>query len=411
MFGIESRLPAAFNRLAWSNLAAQSAEQIGLAASPIVAVLALGAGAGETGFLQTMQSLPFLLLSLPAGVLADRTSRRRLMVIAESVRAASLLAILLLAALHLLTLPLLAALGFVGAAGTVAYGVSAPSIVPALVRHDQLAAANGRLELMRTAAFTGGPALGGALVGWVGAPPAFAVAAALSLCAVAFFAGLREPARPKLPPRHVLHDLREGAGFVFRHPLLRPTLLAAVVFNSSLFVMMAVYAPYAVHHIGLNATQIGLTLATQGVGMIVGALAAAPLARVLRFGAVIALGPCSGAAALLCMTLTIWLPSFALAMAAFFFLGAGPILWMIGTATLRQSVTPGALLGRVSATVITATQGSRPIGALIGATVGGAYGAEACILVACAGFLVQVAIIFASPVPRLARQPEPVSAS
>src|SRR4051812_13462133 len=59
-------LPAAFLRLAWSNLAAQSAEQIGLAAAPLVAVLALGAGAGETGLLQTAQTLPFLLLSIPA---------------------------------------------------------------------------------------------------------------------------------------------------------------------------------------------------------------------------------------------------------------------------------------------------------------------------------------------------------
>ena len=56
-----------FPRLAWSNLAAQSAEQIGLAATPLVAVLALGAGAGETGFLQTAQTLPFLLLAIPGG--------------------------------------------------------------------------------------------------------------------------------------------------------------------------------------------------------------------------------------------------------------------------------------------------------------------------------------------------------
>jgi MFS family permease len=93
------RLPAAFNRLAWSNLAAQSAEQVSLAAAPIVAVLAFGAGAGETGWLQTVQTLPFLLLSIPAGVLADRMSRRRLMVAAEALRAIALAAILALAAL------------------------------------------------------------------------------------------------------------------------------------------------------------------------------------------------------------------------------------------------------------------------------------------------------------------------
>src|SRR4029434_8290902 len=97
----EPRLPAAFNRLAWSNLAAQSAEQIGLAAAPLVAVLALGAGAGEAGLLQTAQTLPFLLLAVPAGVLADRSSRRGLMVGAEGLRVLSLLGILGLAWLDL----------------------------------------------------------------------------------------------------------------------------------------------------------------------------------------------------------------------------------------------------------------------------------------------------------------------
>src|SRR5256885_6715109 len=83
-------LSAAFNRLAWSNLAAQSAEQIGLAAAPLVAVLALGAGEAATGLLQTAQTLPFLLFALPAGVLADRIARPRLVAAAEALRALSL---------------------------------------------------------------------------------------------------------------------------------------------------------------------------------------------------------------------------------------------------------------------------------------------------------------------------------
>jgi len=173
-------LPAFFNRLAWSNLAAQTAEQVGLAAAPIVAVLALGAGAGETGLLQTAQTLPFLVLSIPAGVLADRMPRRRLMASGEALRALSLIAILALAYRGLLTLLLLALLGFIGAAGTVAYSVATPSLVPGLVPREALAAANGRLELARSAAFAAGPALGGALIGWIGAAPAFGFAAALS---------------------------------------------------------------------------------------------------------------------------------------------------------------------------------------------------------------------------------------
>ena len=85
------RLPPTFNRLAWSNLSAQSAEQIALAAAPIVAVLLLGVGEGQTGLLQTALTLPFILFAIPAGLLADRISRRWLMAGAEALRAAALL--------------------------------------------------------------------------------------------------------------------------------------------------------------------------------------------------------------------------------------------------------------------------------------------------------------------------------
>jgi MFS family permease len=82
--------PTAFHWLAWSNLAAQAAEQIALSAAPMVAVLSMGAGVGETGLLTAAQTLPFLLLSFPAGILADRMSRRGLMVVAEALRALAL---------------------------------------------------------------------------------------------------------------------------------------------------------------------------------------------------------------------------------------------------------------------------------------------------------------------------------
>jgi MFS family permease len=188
-------LPSTFNRLAWSNLAAQSAEQVALAAAPIVAVLLLGAGEGQTGALQTALTLPFVLFALPAGLLADRVSRRRLMAGAEALRALALFGILAAIGLGLLSLPLLGLLGFVAVCGTVVYSVAAPALVPSLVAPRQLPAANARIELARTVAFAGGPALGGALVGSIGAGPAFGVAAVLSAAAVVLLSGLAEPAR------------------------------------------------------------------------------------------------------------------------------------------------------------------------------------------------------------------------
>ena len=113
------KLPPIFQRLAGANLAAQSAEQISLAAVPLIAVLALNAGPGEIGALATAQTLPFLLLSIPIGLLADRVSKRRLMVAAEALRTLAFVGLLIAALAGHLSLPLLALLGFLGATGTV----------------------------------------------------------------------------------------------------------------------------------------------------------------------------------------------------------------------------------------------------------------------------------------------------
>jgi predicted MFS family arabinose efflux permease len=403
----DNRLPATFNRLAWSNLAAQSAEQIALAAAPIVAVLLLGVGEGRTGLLQTALTLPFILFAIPAGLLADRISRRWLMAGSEALRAAALIAILVLIGLDLLTLPLLALLGFVAVCGTVAYSVAAPALVPSLVPSTLLPAANARIELARTVAFASGPALGGVLVGWVGAAPAFGFAAALSVSAVVLLSGIYEPARAPAPRRHPLQEIREGAAFVLHHRLLRPVFVTQFIFNTASFLLLAVFVPYAVRHLGLSATGVGTTLAMYGVGMVVGALLATRVMRRLPFGTVIGLGPVTGFVAAAVMALTTIVPMPMLAALSFFLLGAGPILWVISTTTLRQSVTPPSLLGRVSAINIM-SYGARPIGSALGAIVGGFYGAEACLYLAVVIFGAQALVILMSPAVSLARQPEMV---
>ena len=399
-----TELPSTFSRLAWSNLSAQSAEQIALAAAPIVAVLLLGVGEGQTGLLQTALTLPFVLFAIPAGLLTDRMSRRRLMASAEALRALALAAILAMIACGWLTLPWLALLGFIAVCGTVVYSVAAPALVPSLVPPQSLPAANARIELARTVAFASGPALGGVLVGWIGAAPAFGVAAALSAVAVVLLSGIHEPARDVPAQRHPLRDIKEGIAFVSHHELLRPVFITQFIFNIGSFLVLAVFVPYAVRHLSLSATGVGTTLAMYGVGMVVGALAATRVMKRFSFGAVIGLGPVTGFVAAGVMALTTIVPTPWLAGLAFFLLGAGPILWVISTTTLRQSVTPPRLLGRVSAINILA-YGARPLGSAIGAIVGGLYSAEMCLYLAVAIFGAQALVILFSPAVSLPRQP------
>ena len=401
-------LSGSFHRLAWSNLAAQSAEQLSLAAVPIVAVLALGAGPGEIGLLATAQTLPFLLMSIPLGLLADRTSRKRLIIASETLRALALLALLAVWLMGWLSVPVLAILGFVGAIGTVGFSVTAPALLPALVPRHALALANGRLELARSTAYAAGPALAGALVAWAGASAAFVLAAMLSASAVLLLLGLAEPVRTVAPPRHPMLELQEGARMVWSHPLLKPILLTAVAWNLSWFVLQAAYVPYAVRALGLSASGVGFTLAIYGVGMMLGALVAPRVVAAMPFGRAIQLGPAVSVLAAAAMVATLVVPTGFMAAVSFFLFGVGPIIWTITSVTLRQTVTPGPMLGRVSALFLTVNMGARPLGAALGGFVGDRWGEAACLWLALFGFCIQLWVILKSPVSQLQRLPASV---
>jgi predicted MFS family arabinose efflux permease len=403
---MQPSLPLSFQRLVWSNLAAQGAEQLSLAAVPLVAVLMLGAGPGEIGLLAALQTLPFLLLAIPLGLLADRISRRRLMVAAEILRTLSLLALLLMVLSGQLSIAGLGLLGFIGAVGTVCFSVAAPALVPAIVPREALARANGRLELARSMAFAAGPALAGALVAWAGAPAAFVMAAVLSASAIGLLFSLREPPRAPVVRRHALLEIRDGAQFVWRQPYLRPMVLTGIVWNISWFVLQAAYVPYAVRVLGLTAQGVGITLGAYGAGMIVGALLSPRVVAALPFGRAIQLGPAVSVLAAATMVATLFIPSGVLAGMAFFLFGVGPIVWTITSTTLRQSITPHAMLGRVSAVFLTVNAGSRPVGAALGGLVGARWGEAACLWLALAGFALQAAVIFASQLHALRQLPE-----
>jgi predicted MFS family arabinose efflux permease len=395
---MSARLPSSFTRLAWANFGAQSAEQISLAATPIVAVLALNAGPGETGFLAAVQTTPFLLLSIPLGIAADRMSRRRLMISAETLRALSLLALMAMLVWGRVSIALLAVLGFAGAIGTVGFSVAAPALVPMLVPRELLGRSNGRLELARSIAFATGPAIGGALVAWAGAPAAFVLATLLSGSAIVMLCRIAEPVRAPLVPRHPWAEIREGARLVWREPLLRPILLTAAAWNIAWFVLQAIYVPYAMRFLGLSASGVGLTLAAYGAGMVLGALLAPAVLRRVRFGVAVLIGPVVSVLASAAILATLHWRSGSLAASAFFLFGAGPILWTISSTTLRQTVTPGPMLGRVSAIFLTVNAGARPIGAALGGVVGASWGEASCLVVALGGFALQAGFILASKV-------------
>jgi predicted MFS family arabinose efflux permease len=232
----------------------------------------------------------------------------------------------------------------------------------------------------------------------MGASTSFVLSLMLSLAAVGFLRQIQEPSRPAAPDRHPWLELKDGAYFVWHSDLLRPILFTSVAWNISWFVLQAIYVPYAIRTMGMTSSQVGLTLACYGVGMITGSLMASRIVSLMPFGKAILLGPFFSVAAASVMALTHWVPNLMVAALAYFLFGFGPIIWTITSTTLRQSVTPNLMMGRVTAINIVAGTGARPLGALLGGAVGELSSDLTGLLVVVLGFAIQAIVISSSKV-------------
>jgi MFS family permease len=177
--------------------AGQSISQVGsrvsVVALPLVAILELGASTAQVGLLQAAAFLPYLLFSLPAGLLADRMRRRPLMIVADVARAAVLLVVPAGIAFGRLSMPVLIALMFVSGAFTVLFDVCYLSALPWLVGRDRLLPANAALETSRSVAQVAGPGLAGVLVAVLRASGAVVADVVSYLCSAVALLAIRRP--------------------------------------------------------------------------------------------------------------------------------------------------------------------------------------------------------------------------
>lgn len=392
------------NRLFVSTFGLHAADQLAMAALPLVAVLAYGGGPGLVGTLLAVQAAAWLLLSLPAGLLVDRFARRSLLALAATAALAG--ALLAPPAADRQWTALLGVAVFVGSCGTVLYVLAATALVPTLVASDGLTRANARLEFARALASLGAPPVAGLLASWGSPVAAYGVAAAAAAAALLAARALPpSPVPPSAPGATIVERLTAGGRFVVAHPLLRGIGACALFWNFGFFALMTAFVPYALGGLGLGAASLGLVQAGLGAGLIAGAVVSAEVQR--RFGpnVILVAGPLLSAATPLLLLATsrgtVGLPFLAMVLVGF-----GPVMWSVCQTSVRQTVTPTAMLGRVGASLQVANYGVRPLGALASGALSGTYGAEAGLWLAAAAFLVSVAVAVGSDLVRLRRLPE-----
>lgn len=389
------------HKISYSNLCAQFSEQIIIAVLPIIAVLSMSASAAETAFIQMINTLPFLLLSIPMGVIADRVSRKKLMIIIEIVRATAIFILFYLTFSGSLSINKIALFGFFIAMGTVIYSVASPALVASFVIKEQLINANRSIEIAKSVAFTAGPALGGILASYLSGGLAFILAFLLSIVSAVFL--IRLPKEPLIEKsgRNVIQELCDGLIFLIKNKYLMPITITAFVFNLSQYLLLSIFAYYVINNLSFTSFEVGASLSLIGLGMLIGSFLYKIISKKINFGLQLSLGPISAFMASILIFLTLIYSAKILVFVAFFFFGFGPIIWTISTVSLRQLVTPSNMIAKVSSVIMTVTFGARPLGAAIGVYISANFGVKSCILAVLIGFLIQLIIILFSKPAKL----------
>lgn len=373
-------------------------------AVPLTAILVLDAGAFQVAALGAAITLPWLLISLPAGAWIDRLPRRPILVMADWGRAVLLASIPVAYVFDVLTLGQLYAVGFLTGTLTVFFDVSYQSYVPSLVTREQLTDANGKLEVSRTAAQTGGPALGGGLVSLLTAPYAILADAISFVASGLLISGIRceEPAPdPNVDRRRLRTEITEGLRFVFRHPILRSSIYFVVVSNFSTSLIFAIYLVFAVRELDLSPAIIGVVGTLGNVGLLTGALVAPRLSSRLGVGPVMVGVAAASGWSLLLLPLARGDLTIPLLAAGWIGFGFCAVVYNVAGISLMQAITPNRMLGRMTASRRFIVFGINPLGMLVGGTLGTNVGLRETLWIGATGASLAFLPLLLSPIPRI----------
>ncbi|GAA3854207.1 MFS transporter [Saccharothrix violaceirubra] len=339
--------------------------QVTVLAFPLVALLLLDASALEVSLLYAIEFVPVLLLGLPAGALVERLSKRLVLLVSDAARAVALLLVPVAWVWDFLSLPLVFAVAFVVGLGTLFFDVAQGSYLPGLVDERQLADANAKIEVSRSASQLAGPTAGGVLVQFLTAPVAVlldAVSYVVSFVLLLFVKG-RDVVTPPEERQGLRQEIGEGLRFVLSHRLLRPLAWCDALANLAFAAVLALQVVYAADDLKLGATAIGVVLAVGNAGGLVGALVCGKLGERFPPGPLL-LGSIAlftiGAAILPLSTGAV---SFGVGL---FVVYLGVVVYNVVGTTLRQLATPERLLGRMNATLRFIEWGTLPLGAAVG---------------------------------------------
>jgi len=399
----------AYRRL-WASIAISSfGGQVTMLALPLTAAVLLHATPTQMGLLGAVEILPFVLLSLPAGVWLDRVRKLPVYIAGELTIALVALSVPVAWWLGWLSIHWLYACGFVlGSVYTVA-GSAAQIVLTQVVARERLVEAHAKNALASSAAEVAGPGIAGALIKIVGAPLALLVDAVLVSISALILRGVsvREATVDAATARRrrFWDDLKAGIRFVARHRLLVALALAVGTWQMCHQAAIVVQILFATRTLGLSENAVGLAYTGMGIGTVIASVFGNRISRAIGPGPSLIVGfaVCGCGWLLLAVApANAWgVAAFALMLMMF---STGAVFIFINFLAMRQAVTPVPLLGRMTSTMRWLILIPAGPGALIGGWLGEHVGLRASLAVAGAGSLLLAAVVWQLGVIRRVRE-------
>lgn len=373
------------------------------------AVLALDASALEVGVLNAAMIVPGLTFGLIAGVWADRLRRRPMLIAADIGRAALLATIPLAYAFEMLAMGQLYIVAICTGALTIVFDVAYQSYLPSLVGRGEVLEGNSKLAAGQSVSEVAGFGISGWLVQVLTGPGTILVDAVSFVASGAFIAGIRKQEPDPPPPetrQGIRREIAQGVRAIWHDGVLRALAYSESIAELSIRMFGAVFLIFVSRDLGFEPGVLGMVFAVGGVTSLIGALYATRAANRLGTGRSIALGRLLMAGFMFLVPLASGSTSVMLALLIAQQLGDA--FWTITEVSgisLRQSVAPEGMLGRVNAGMRVSGQAAMLAGALIGGLLGETIGLRATLVVACCGMMSAGLLLAASPVWRAQRQP------
>ncbi len=386
-----------YRRLWTSILISSFGGQVSLLALPLSAAVLLHAAPTQMGLLTAMEIAPFVLFSLPTGVWLDRVRKLPVYVVGELTVAAIMATVPVAWWLGFLSMKWLYVVAFVVGAVNTTAGSAAQIVLTQIVPRERLVEAHAKNALASSTAEVTGPGAAGALIKMTGAPLALLADACLLLISASILRGVRVKETRSSVHARFWPAMREGLSFVRSHRLLVTMATCVGIWQMCNQSAMVVQILFATRQLGLSERGVGLSYVALGAGTVLASAVGYRVVRRVGNGPTLVLGFAVSGAGWLLLSLAP-LNAFGVACYAYMLLsfGVGAVFIFINFLSLRQSVTPAFMLGRMTSTMRWLILIPAGPGALLGGWLGEHLGLRVSL-----GFAGGVAVLLAAAASRL----------